>query len=520
MQLKEKIQRLKPFDTLLKGNLMGLEKEGLRVSRKGGISQVPHPYALGCALTHPNITTDFSESLLELVTPPLSGAVEMLSFLENTQYYLYHHLPKDQNFWPTSMPCVIRGETTIPIAQYGTSNQGKLKTIYRQGLANRYGSVMQTIAGIHFNYSFSNKFWQQYKRLFAPTEVLRSFIDNGYMGLIRNIVRYGWIIPYLFGASPAVCKSFLKGYHTHSLVEFNDSTLYEPYATSLRMGNIGYQNLAEDEAGVKANYNSLSHYINSLKVGMQTSCSEYEMIGVKRHGKYQQLNTNILQIENEYYASVRPKPLLESNKNSLNTLSNSGIGYVELRSIDINPLLSLGIDKPQIHFLEAFMLFCLLEPSCAISTSEQFGIDTNDQLVAHEGRKPKLMLMYKGKQISRQEWGSDIITKMEWCTALLSENHQVSVRDIACRINNPDLTPSAITLSQMKRRNQGFFDYTNSLSKKYRGDFLFNKINKKHFDYLDHQAKVSCQKQLQIEASDLVDFDTFLNEYFIKYLKN
>ncbi len=493
---------------------MGLEKEGLRVSRKGGISQVPHPHTLGCALTHPNITTDFSESLVELVTPALGSATKMLSFLENTQHYLYHHLPKNQNFWSTSMPCVIRGETTIPIAQYGTSNQGMMKTIYRQGLANRYGSVMQTIAGIHFNYSFSHEFWQQYQILLTPTETLRSFIDNGYMGLIRNIVRYGWMIPYLFGASPAVCKSFLKGYHAHSLVEFNDSTLYEPYATSLRMGDIGYQNLAEDEAGVKANYNSLSHYINSLKAGMQTTCSEYEMIGLKRHGKYQQLNTNILQIENEYYASVRPKPLVEPDKKPLDTLSDSGIAYVELRSIDINPLLALGIDKAQVYFLEAFMLFCLLEPSCAISTSEQFEIDTNDQLVAHEGRKPKLMLTRRGKQISLQEWGSNIITKIEQCATLLGESHQVSVRDIARRINNPNLTPSAITLFQMKERNQGFFDYTNSLSKQYRSDFLSNKINQKHFDYLDHQANISYKKQQQIEASDLVDFDVFLTDYF------
>jgi glutamate--cysteine ligase len=514
LQLQEKIQQLKPFSALLKGNLMGLEKEGLRVSSKGSISQVPHPHTLGCALTHPNITTDFSESLVELVTPALGSATKMLSFLENTQHYLYHHLPKNQNFWPTSMPCVIRGETTIPIAQYGASNQGMMKTIYRQGLANRYGSVMQIIAGIHFNYSFSHEFWQQYQILLAPTETLRSFIDNGYMGLTRNIVRYGWIIPYLFGASPAVCKSFLKGYHAHSLVEFNDSTLYEPYATSLRMGDIGYQNLAEDEAGVKANYNSLNHYINSLKAGMKTTCSEYEMIGLKRHGKYQQLNTNILQIENEYYASVRPKPLVEPDKKPLDTLSSSGIGYVELRSIDINPLLALGIDKAQVYFLEAFMLFCLLEPSCAISTSEQFEIDTNDQLVAHEGRKPKLMLIRRGKQISLQKWGSDIITKIEQCATLLGESHQASVRDIARRINNPNLTPSAITLFQMKERNQGFFDYTNSLSKQYRSDFLSNKINQKHFDYLDHQAKISCKKQQQIETSDLVDFDIFLTEYF------
>lgn len=160
------------------------------------------------------------------------------------------------------------------------------------------------------------------------------------------------------------------------------------------------------------------------------------------------------------------------------------------------------------------MLFCLLETSCVISTSGQFEINTNDQLVAHEGRNPKLMLMHRGKQTSLQKWGNDIMTKIEQCAILLSESHQVSVRNIACRINNPDLTPSAIILSHMKECNKGFFDYTNLLSKQYRSDFLSNTINQKHFDYLDHEAKISCKKQQQIEASDLVDFDIFLTEYF------
>jgi len=277
LNIEQKIQILKPHAQLLSGNLMGIEKEGLRVSKKGGLSQAPHPSVLGCALTHPNITTDFSESLLELVTPPLSSARLALDFLKDTQHYLYCRLPKDQNFWPASMPCVMRGKTYIPIAQYGTSNRGKMKTVYRQGLANRYGSVMQVIAGIHFNYSFCERFIEKFCEL-SENEQNK---DEAYMALTRNVVRYGWIVPYLFGASPAVCKSFLKGYRQHSLVEFNDSTLYEPYATSLRMGDIGYQNLREDEAGVKANYNSLSHYVNSLKAGMATPCSEYEKFGMK-----------------------------------------------------------------------------------------------------------------------------------------------------------------------------------------------------------------------------------------------
>ncbi|CAC9556278.1 Glutamate--cysteine ligase (EC 6.3.2.2) [uncultured Gammaproteobacteria bacterium] len=514
MNLVDIIQQLKPYGDLLKGNLMGLEKEGLRVSRKGGISQASHPKALGCALTHPNITTDFSESLIELVTPPMHSAKEILAFLSKTQQYLYHHLPKDQNFWTASMPCVIRGETYIPIAQYGTSNQGMMKTVYRHGLANRYGSVMQTIAGIHFNYSFSVDFFKQYHQLQAPNELFRKFSDQAYMELTRNVVRYGWLIPYLFGASPAVCKSFLKGYHQHSLVKFNASTLYEPYATSLRMGDIGYQNLREDEVGVKASYNSLRHYIHSLKSGMQTVCCEYKEIGLKKQGKYQQLNTNILQIENEYYASVRPKPDMSSDKKPLDALNEDGISYVELRSLDINPNLALGIDQTQVLFLEAFLLFCLLEDSPVISSREQFEIDSNDQLVAHKGRQPNLALNHEGKSVSLQVLGRATIDKIALCAELLGSDCQMAVKEIGKRIENAKLTPSAITLSEMKQQEQGFFDYTNTLAKQHQKDFLAQEIDQAHFDYLDQQAKKSCEQQIKIEQADTLSFEDYLADYF------
>lgn len=514
MILTEKIQQLKPYSALLKGNLMGLEKEGLRISRKGGISQASHPKAFGCALTHPNITTDFSESLIELVTPPLHSAKEMLVFLSKTQQYAYHHLPKGQSFWPTSMPCVIRGETYIPIAQYGTSNQGMMKTVYRHGLANRYGSVMQTIAGIHFNYSFATDFFKQYYSLKIRNETLRDFTDQNYMGLTRNVVRYGWLIPYLFGASSAVCKSFLKGYHQHSLVEFNSSTLYEPYATSLRMGDIGYQNLREDEAGVKANYNSLGHYIHSLKAGMQTPYYEYEQIGVKKQGQYQQLNTHILQIENEYYASVRPKPDVVSGKKPLDALDENGVSYIELRSLDVNPNLALGIDETQVLFLEAFLLFCLLEESPMISSREQFEIDNNDQLVVHKGRQIDLTLKHEGRNVLLQDLGKTVMHKILLCSELLGAEYQVAVEEIGKRIENAKLTPSAIILQQMKIQNQGFFDYTNTLAKQHQKNFLVQKVDGAHFEYLDQQAKKSCEQQLEIEQADNITFDEYLIDYF------
>ena len=510
MNLADKIQTLQPHRALLQGNLMGIEKEGLRISRKGGLSQAPHPHVLGCALTHPNITTDFSESLLELVTPPLSSARLALDFLKDTQHYLYCRLPKDQNFWPASMPCVMRGKTYIPIAQYGTSNRGKMKTVYRQGLANRYGSVMQVIAGIHFNYSFSERFIEKFCEL-SENEQNK---DEAYMALTRNVVRYGWVVPYLFGASPAVCKSFLKGYHQHSLVEFNDSTLYEPYATSLRMGDIGYQNLREDEAGVKANYNSLSHYVHSLKAGMATPCSEYEKFGMKADGQYQQLNTNTLQIENEYYASVRPKPLIESGKKPLDSLSDKGVAYIELRSLDINPALPMGIDETQIQFLEVFLMFCLLKDSPAISTREQFEIDSNDQLIAHEGRRPNLKLKYQNKELSIAEFGAQISIDLSLCASLFDTSYTQAVSEIVKRFDNSELTPSAQVLEQMKSQGQGFFDHINTYAKQYRQDFLAQDVNQAHFDYLDEQAQASCQQQREIEAADAMSFDQYLAQYF------
>ena len=514
MELEAKILSLSSVKHTLSQSLMGIEKESLRVSADGSISQDPHPKAYGSALTNPTITTDFCEALIELVTPPFDSAEKVLENLGETEHFVYHHLPEDQRFWPASMPCVVRGETHIPIAQYGKSNRGLMKTVYRQGLANRYGSVMQTIAGIHFNYSFSTDFWQAYQAVMASDESSRDFIDSQYMALTRNVVRFGWLIPYLFGASGAVCKSFLKDYHKHKLEEFDENTWYLPFATSLRMGDIGYQNSQEDAVGVKANYNSLCHYTHSLQAAMQTSCAEYEAIGLKKDGVFQQLNTNILQIENEYYASIRPKPKLNGIDKPLEALSNNGIDYIELRTLDINPLLPLGIDKSQIHFLEAFLLLCLLEDSPAISTAEQFEIDNNDNLVAHHGRDPGLMLTKRGEPISLKDWGWDIAEKIKSVSPLLSKEHEKDVRLISERICNPGLTPSATLLAMMTEQGDGFYQSINKISLQNREDFRQQLVNEGGFAQITQTVDKSLAEQTRIEQSDSQSFDDFIAQYF------
>ena len=504
-----------PFKDSLKTNLIGIEKEGLRVSDDGSIAQTPHPEGLGSALKNPAITTDFSEALLELVTQPLKGADQVLDELTTIHNYIYHHLPGNERFWPASMPCILRGQTNIPVANYGSSNLGMMKTVYRRGLSNRYGSVMQAIAGIHFNYSFSLEFWQSYRELISPNDTdSKGFMDVHYMGLTRNVLRYGWLIPYLFGASATVCKSFMHDYHEHNLEEFDDNTLYLPYATSLRMGDIGYQNSQEDEKGVKANYNSLCHYIYSLRAAMKTSCEDFEMIGLKKNGEYQQLNTNILQIANEYYSSVRPKPILYGNDRPLRALNNNGIGYIEIRSLDINPLLEVGIDKEQIEFLEAFLLFCLLEDSPAISSSELVEIDSNALLVAHQGRQPNLILEHVGEKVTLTDWGESLFEKIKQCSKLLSDVHQESVESISIRIKNPDLTPSAIMLNEMQRQEKGFFEFTDQYSHKYKTQNQKKAFDKDYFLRLDEHSIRSIKEQQEVESKDVINFDQFLEKYF------
>ena len=310
------------IEEALSASKIGLEKESLRVSPEGGISQAPHPIAWGSALTHPQITTDFSEALTELVTPPCNSVVEVIQSLDDIQTFVYRNLD-DEILWATSMPCVVAGETSIPLARYGSSNAAQMKTVYRRGLGLRYGRAMQVIAGVHFNYSFSDAFWKRYQQLLDNSDDLQDFISDQYMGVVRNLLRYGWLVPYLFGASPAVCKSFLNGQRT-ILQEFNSNTYYEPYATSLRLGDIGYQNNKEDLAGIKACYDSLDAYVESMQCAINTPFDGYQDIGVKVDGVYQQLNTNILQIENEYYSSVRPKQIVQGDEKPSTALKKKG----------------------------------------------------------------------------------------------------------------------------------------------------------------------------------------------------
>ena len=506
---------------LLRDSRIGLEKESLRVDSGGGISHRDHPVALGSALTNPYITTDYSEALLEFITPPFPRAVQVLDFLRAEHQFVYSHLG-DELLWATSMPCVLSGEQHVPIARYGDSNAGMMKTVYRRGLGHRYGRVMQVIAGVHFNYSFGAAFWEAWNGLDGQGEGAdgdsQERISAGYFALIRNLQRLGWLIPYLFGASPAVCKSFLGGKAT-KLQEFDASTYYQPYATSLRMGDIGYQNNKENEIGVKACYDSLDEYVDTLRYAIETEYPGYARIGVKVDGEYQQLNANILQIENEYYSTVRPKQLLEGNEKPILALTRRGVAYIELRSLDVNAFHPLGIDADQVRFLEALCLFCLLHDSPRISPWERAEIDKNEMLAAHRGREPGLELYRNGEAITLQAWAGEICVALSGLCALLDEGEQGSPYSDALAVQqaavaDPELTPSARMLAQMRERGESFYSFARRMSVAHEAWYRTLPTDPADEALLQDTAAVSLRRQAAIEADDPVDFDTYLADYF------
>jgi glutamate--cysteine ligase len=502
---------------LLKGGSIGVEKESLRVNPQGGIAQTPHPPALGAALTHPYITTDYSEALTELITPPFSDARACLEFLRDAQMFVHLHLDEEL-LWAASMPCIVAGETSIPIAYYGTSNAGVMKNVYRRGLGYRYGRVMQVIAGAHFNYSIGDALWPVVQELARDPRSCRVFIDDRYMHMIRNLQRFGWLMSYLFGASPAVCKSFLSGLPTH-MPEFDVNTYFEPHGTSLRMSDIGYQNTKESACGIKANYDSLQTYIASLAYAINTPCAPYQKIGVVVDGEYRQLNANILQIEAEYYSTVRPKRTLIGNEKPTRALARRGIEYIELRSLDISPFDALGICEEQLRFLEAFMLLCLLHDSPRIDAREAREIDANQATAARYGRKPGLELQRYGDAITLRQWGKQLCEEMEGICEVLDEDlgdkpYAAALAVQRAAIDDPDRTPSARMLTEMRANGEGFFHYAMRKSGEHQRYFDMLKLSDERALMFKEAAEESLQRQREIEAADDLPFDAYLRRYF------
>lgn len=520
-------QRLAPLlkngsVSTLKTLQRGIEKESLRIDKQGKLAQTPHPETLGSSLTHPSITTDFSESLLELITPVFTDIDATLDHLDTTHRYIYSQLD-NETLWPASMPCALPADLDIPVARYGCSNVAKMKTTYRIGLGNRYGRTMQTIAGIHYNFSIPSQLWPQLQALASDEDKALSqqaFVSNAYFRLIRNFRRISWLLVYLYGASPAVCKTFLRD-REHQLQAFDDHSFYLPYATALRMGDLGYQSNAQNRLNIC--YNSLDSYISTLKHEITTPHTDYQSIGIKdAKGNYQQLSDALLQIENEFYSTIRPKHVTQSGEIPLGALQNRGVEYIEIRCLDVNPYLPLGIDAEQIRFLDCLLLFCLLDDSPLCDGDDRFRIDANFKRVVNEGRKPGLELDQRQGKISLVEWSEQLLDGIDVIAEQLDELHggndyiNVSKAQRA-KVHDSSLTPSAQILADMKAKQQSFGQFALSLAKAHDHYFRNRPLTTAEQQALIATCTLSQQQQADIEAADDIDFDTYLSHYFSQY---
>ena len=501
---------------VLQGGLKGVEKESLRVELDGRLALSRHPEALGATLTHEYLTTDYSESLIELVSPAFKHSWELLQFLCDLHQFVYRHI-EHELLWATSMPGDLPNDGDIPIARFGRSNIGRMKEVYRLGLGHRYGRAMQCISGVHYNYSFPEHFWAQLAEVLEERNADSAFISAQYFALLRNYRRYGWLILYLFGNSPALCASFLQG-REHSLRELSPGTLYEPHATSLRMSDLGYRN--KNQAGVRISVNSLDEYVRDLSAAVTTPHAEYQKIGVKVDGEYRQLNANLLQIENEYYSYIRPKRVARSGEHPSQALRRGGVEYVEFRALDVSAFDPVGVNQNKLRFLEAFAALCVLKQSDPIATHEQDALDANHALVAHRGREPGLQLNRHGRPIELRSWALELIDSMRGICELLDNGDAQRPYGAAldlqqAKIEDPALTPSARSLKELSATGESFVQFALRMSKLHKAYFLdLYPPNEQRLAEFREQATQSLQQQQAIEAADTLGFDEYLARYF------
>ncbi|WP_183314420.1 glutamate--cysteine ligase [Halomonas fontilapidosi] len=496
----------------------GIEKEGLRVDSEGRIAATPHPAALGSKLTHPHITTDYSEALLEYITPVTCRPGDAMDFLADLHRFSYRHL-NDELIWPASMPARLAGNDSVPIADYGRSNVGTMKTVYRKGLDLRYGRIMQSIAGVHYNVSLPDELWQLLRELEGDDDTpLPDYRSARYFGLIRNFRRHSWLLLYLFGASPALDSSFLPhGRVPEKLQWHGDDTLVSRHATSLRMSDLGYQNKVQEQ--LKICFNSLSNYVNTLRHAIATPWQDYKKRGVREGGAWRQLNANILQIENEYYSDIRPKRVARHDETPSQALEARGVEYIEVRCLDLNPFLPLGVDEPQIRFIDTFLMWCLLSESPWIPDDECDRLDDNRRLVVERGRDPALRLLQDGRHRSIADWGGEIVAEMKAVAALLDrleegEPHGEALAALSPLLDDPALTPSARLLARLEATGESFVEAMMGLAREQAQAFRDTPMDASREALFDDLVATSLAQQKDIEARDTEDFDAFLERYF------
>lgn len=495
--------------------ICGLERETMRINNEVKIAKTSHPKSLGSALTHQYITTDFAESLLEIVTPPCNTIEELMGWLNDLHSFIDINI-NEELMWSASMPPILDDPDNIKVAEYGSSYQGILRHIYRCGLALRYGRRMQAIAGLHLNFSFGEKFLEYYNQI-SDAKISPNTL---YFNILRNYIRNSWLINYLFGSSPVLDKSFLLGMEVPAFLQsYAKSSYYHPHSSCLRMGSMGYNNRKHSSLSVC--FNNLSEYLDTISKLLGKNEEEYQKLGIKdKSGRYQQLNTNVLQVENEYYASIRPKALRLHAEKTIDILMRKGVEYLEIRNLDINPFAPCGIDENQLRFMQLFLLYSSLVPSAPISSEECQSIRIADeQIIMNNINNDSDFKLEGGRTLNIYDEAHRIFTEMEPLAHLLDKAAQSSDYTYALQLQNDkledeNLLPSIQQMCFLRNENMDFVEGIFKLSQNHKLHYASHR--KENYDrqsLLKEKVVMSWQETHDLESNKSGSFEDYLAEY-------
>ncbi len=484
----------------------------------GYLAQSPHPQSLGSALTNPYITTDFSEAQIEYTTLPKPCQQNLRKELEVLCHFVRLKLEPDREIlWPLSMPARLPQEAKdIPIARYGTSSLGEQKYIYRRGLAHRYGSKMQTISGLHYNFSPSQNFWQAYFEG-LNTSVSPANISEAYLGGIRNFLRYSYVFPYLFGDSPTIDRSFLSPEKSQQGLGYSylqawphdiKNSLYGPYATSLRQSEIGYNHPSQWDLEIR--YNSLEEYLRDMSHAVSLDYPAYLHWSQK-----EQLSQARLQIENEHYACIRPKQSRrQATERPLVAIQKHGIEYLEVRCIDIQSAACCGIDQASLRFTQLLLYYCMIEdsPPLNMRTREHQQVQDNYLKAIWEGRHPNCKIDQPSGPSLLREQGLELCKQLQPLAERLDQeenqicgtnqqakqvSYQTSISLQEEKFRHPETIPSAKTLASMIEQKIGHLDFGLGQAKKHQENI--SQLAQADKERLEKLAVDSLKQQQQLE---------------------
>lgn len=448
---------------ILKGNF-GIEREGLRVLENGDLSYTPHPKVFGDKVLNPFITTDFSESQLECITPVLNTTREVFNYT-NILYDICALEVGDEYIWPESMPCIISKDKDIPISEYGDSKKGAEARLYRENLLDKYGHKVQLISGIHYNFSFSEEMILKLYKNSNSSLSYRFYKDEIYLKIARNYLRYRWILIYLTGSTSIVQGSYDKDTCKYCK-EVSKDTYSIDGAVSFRNSEVGYKNTID----LFPSYKSTDEYISSIK---------------------NFIKDGTIESHKEIYNAVRLKA--RDNVNFFDSLEKDGVDYLEYRSIDINPFIKGGIALEDLDFIQIFNLFLLFEGESNYDKWQEEAQE-NQMTIAKYGLND-IKLIKDGTKISKNKWALEIFEKISGICTMLNLNKDATIELMKNRFINPKSTYSYKIMEKVSK--EGYVEAHIDLAKKYKDNAWKNRYKLEGFEDLELSTQILIKESIK-----------------------